>query len=79
MTPNNSSSFPATASDSLNVAIFTCFELNMSRDRFFHTSDLSVLKHSFLFTRGTSVNSCSVYIQINFNTFAFAKKIFHLK
>ena len=46
----------------------------------FHTSDLSVLKHSFLFTRGTSsVNSCSVYIQINFNTFALAKKIFHLK
>ena len=46
----------------------------------FHTSDLSVLKHSFLFTRGTSsVNSCSVYIQIKFNTFAFAKKIVHLK
>ena len=46
----------------------------------FHTSDLSVLKHSFLFTRGTSsVNSCSVFIQINFNTFPFAKKIFHLK
>jgi hypothetical protein len=36
----------------------------------FHTSDLSVLRHSFLFTRVTSsVNSCSVYIQ----------NIFHLK
>ena len=45
----------------------------------FHISDLSVLKHSFLFTRGTSsVNSCSVCIQINFNTFEFAKKMFHL-
>ena len=29
----------------------------------FHTSDLSVLKHFFPFTRGTSsVNSCSVYL-----------------
>ena len=32
---HNSSSFPAAASDPLNVAIFTCFE-SMSRDLFFH-------------------------------------------
>ena len=43
-----------------SIAILTCFE-SMSRDRFFHyvyslfhTFDLSVLKHSFLFTGGTS-------------------------